>query len=371
LWHGHRVYASSSEENFVAMVAVSKTIGSFSNSPYYFDHQQTGGDGKYEVLPSGIRVKWNNYYKRVYEEFLTPNSGFGVYAMYGDNSSALFGWDDNRSVALENKLVSKIKDHDFNLAVAVAEGSQTVKLVVNTIRTFNSALKDLHRGNITSAIRRFSWNSGHAAPSSLTGRTVASRWLELQYGWLPLLSDCYEAARAFEKLSHSPRTFSVRVSKHIDSVYDSSQAPSNYSLLRRFHTSKSIIYEASENMSAQRSLGLSDPLSVAWEITPFSFVADWFIPIGVYLENLNTIPNLKGRFCVTEYSRSEGSSVFVGPEVVLPAYLGASAKTSSIYINRIVSEKLAATMPSFKKLPQAMSPLHVANAIALLRLQLN
>lgn len=34
--------------------------------------------------------------------------------------------------------------------------------------------------------------------------------------------------------------------------------------------------------------GFDKPLGVAWEATPFSFVADWFFPIGDYLKNLET-----------------------------------------------------------------------------------
>jgi len=32
--------------------------------------------------------------------------------------------------------------------------------------------------------------------------------------------------------------------------------------------------------------GFNNPLSVLWETTPFSFVGDWFFPIGDYLQEL-------------------------------------------------------------------------------------
>ena len=31
-------------------------------------------------------------------------------------------------------------------------------------------------------------------------------------------------------------------------------------------------------------LGLTDPLGIAWELTRLSFVADWFVPIGAWLQ---------------------------------------------------------------------------------------
>jgi hypothetical protein len=33
-------------------------------------------------------------------------------------------------------------------------------------------------------------------------------------------------------------------------------------------------------------LGLTNPLNVAWELVPFSFVVDWFIPIGSFFDGL-------------------------------------------------------------------------------------
>jgi hypothetical protein len=35
------------------------------------------------------------------------------------------------------------------------------------------------------------------------------------------------------------------------------------------------------------ALGFTNPLVVAWEVVPWSFVVDWFIPVGRYLEQLS------------------------------------------------------------------------------------
>lgn len=39
---------------------------------------------------------------------------------------------------------------------------------------------------------------------------------------------------------------------------------------------------------ASELLGLHSPMAVLWEATPFSFVADWFYPMGDYLHNLDS-----------------------------------------------------------------------------------
>lgn len=35
-------------------------------------------------------------------------------------------------------------------------------------------------------------------------------------------------------------------------------------------------------------MGLTNPLEVTWELLPFSFVADWFLPIGDYVSILDS-----------------------------------------------------------------------------------
>jgi hypothetical protein len=38
--------------------------------------------------------------------------------------------------------------------------------------------------------------------------------------------------------------------------------------------------------------GFTNPVNLAWELLPFSFVVDWFLPIGPYLEALSAFDGL-------------------------------------------------------------------------------
>lgn len=76
------------------------------------------------------------------------------------------------------------------------------------------------------------------------------------------------------------------------------------------------------------SSGLINPLSIAWEVVPFSFVLDWFIPIGATLQAITAsvgltfnagwssmktdwTENIRRR--VDEYAPGESFSAFVTP----------------------------------------------------------
>lgn len=48
-----------------------------------------------------------------------------------------------------------------------------------------------------------------------------------------------------------------------------------------------IVYKVeNRTLASLNSLGLVNPLSLAWELLPMSFVVDWFIPIGGFLRQL-------------------------------------------------------------------------------------
>jgi hypothetical protein len=49
---------------------------------------------------------------------------------------------------------------------------------------------------------------------------------------------------------------------------------------------------SSPPLKSLASVGISNPLLLAWELVPYSFVVDWFLPIGNYLESLDATNGL-------------------------------------------------------------------------------
>lgn len=70
--------------------------------------------------------------------------------------------------------------------------------------------------------------------------------------------------------------------------------------------------------AAQWNLGIN-PLLTAWELVPYSFVVDWFIPIGDFIGQFGSSVGLKfisgttAYFEKCELERKRSSSTFVGP----------------------------------------------------------
>lgn len=330
-----------------------------------------GDDGKYEVVDGKQRVKWNKYQITRIAEVRRPSKPKNYY-MNGTLSPGTI-FLNNDILTVQNRLAQNIKGHNFNLAVSVAEGKETVSMVVNTLQNLGKSIRHIKRGQFASAARvlgitgsRTNNSSvvrsrkGSATRRSIDDKDVSSRWLELQYGWLPLLSDVRESAQAYEALTSGPRKTRVSASLTKAGVKNYSASPVNYSGLGPYKGVIRVTAELQEDISAPRSLGLQDPLTVAWELIPYSFVVDWFIPIGTYLENLNTLQGLKARFITTDVVNFSYSLLPLHKD-----FSGATTNCRGMILNRNPSGSLAVPRPNVNSLPEAMSPKRIWNAIAL------
>ena len=321
------------------------------NVNYWFYRNWNGGNGKY--LSDG-RDKWNNY--TLYHLMESDQIGQTTYEA-STVSGPYYTWTSADEMRLQSKLVKKVKGSDFNLAVNLAQGHQVVNMCASTIRHLARSLVQLKHGNISSAFRELGV-TGSVVP--LKSKDISGRWLEMQYGWLPLISDSFEAAKAFEALSMGRKSRIVATEK-VERPVNLSASPGNYESKGNTTIIKRIVYEMEEELSFGRSLGLTDPASVLWEILPYSFVIDWFLPIGTYLENLNVIPSLKGRFLTTTYQKTETRFT----AALNPLWSGTRRHGHIIELTRTSALGLSTQLPKFVHPFDALTPRRIANAVSL------
>lgn len=281
----------------------------WANPGYFLSSTQTGGDSlrdkKFHLIPT----------ENAYSRTLIETYQGVVHYTYGDRPTLDYtgtmaslgflpgkvpfssSFSSNDITASYNRLLGKIRGHSFNLAVASAEGKETIEMLHGSMVTVLSAYVSLRHGNVKKTVSIFrkgtsrrKWRVPPRLVRNLyTQKSFADKWLSLRYGWVPFLSDCYSAAEAISTyLERKDRQeYSVRTGKKISQIQtqrDSSLTPApkvKYDH-RLQHIAKfkynSSVYQAFSD------LGLLDPASVAWEVMPYSFVVDWFLPIGNYLE---------------------------------------------------------------------------------------
>lgn len=281
--------------------------GGYQGSGFY--RNWAGANGKTEALPGGYtRAKWNNYAFVHATRFrpsnlwrcINGNTGLTYYVPQNVEFQFLGQplLSSGEILSAQAKLARKVKGHSFNLAVNAAQGRQLGDMVVSNLGKLGRSILALKRGDFATAARQL---GARPRTSKLKANDISGRWLELQYGWLPALSDTYEAAKAYEVITSKPRTSTVRAGISAQVNWEGHLAGSFATARRTCKYRISYIYEMTEQLTTARTLGLTDPLSVAWEVIPYSFVVDWFIPIGTYLEALNVVPFLTGR-CMTTKS---------------------------------------------------------------------
>lgn len=279
-------------------------------------------------------------------------------------------WDSNDELALLGKLRNKVAGSDFNFAVFLAESQQSLRMIANAASRIDKSLRHLKKGNLQKAWKAL---SDDKTPRGLSPRKETSaNWLEMQYGWLPLLQDAEGGAQFIAHLASggSPQVARVRKQKPLKCSMTGS-VPGSWRPLGFQGTHGVSVKAIFKDVSEIGLSGLLDPLSVAWEKLPYSFVVDWFIPIGNYLAARGLAASLQGTFVVTRYTELKWAGYTFDrlPPDLDPyesAFQPGGASYRSVQVVRTVSTSLDVPLPAVKSLAQASSWRHTANAVALL-----
>lgn len=218
--------------------------------------------------------------------------------------------------SLDSKLVGKIKGRtpEWNAPVFLGEARETVEMVVKTARTLQEVMVGLRRGRIDYALKHLGLTSSNRRVTRDWNRRVlrdytavypkdpskaaANAWLQLQYGWKPLLSDVKSAAEVLASHMSDNRfklgrvSVSQKASDFGTRAVPYSGVPAGSGTLSFFEEYTDsvryvVYYRPDEVFDSLGQVGLLNPALVAWELLPLSFVADWFLPIGNYLSGLD------------------------------------------------------------------------------------
>lgn len=270
-------------------------------------------------------------------------------------------------LALLSKLLNKIKGFDLDLGVSLAEVDKLAGTVLGTLTNLRYGVADLARLRFGQFARRF----GASPPREdrvrrLRTLDISGRFLEMRYAWEPTIKDVFAAAKAFEEISNGPRQLYFRTAKRRTLP---TTCYTNYGIAsQRVEARRSYLFEMYEEMGFARQLGLTNPATVLWERLPYSFVVDWFIPIGSYLSLLGQIPYMKGRWCRTSSIRWTTSGKITQshtPSEFSVEQPFPDAEWSSFHLERsITATPPSVPFPNFR-VQGAVQGKRVANAIAL------
>lgn len=288
-----------------------------------------------------------------------PFTGSMISRGYGLTIPSEAKFDTNDEYKLLAKLTGSLRDHQFNAAVFGAEARSSLEMVAESATRIASAFRYLKRGDITRAARAV----GAKRPGKVY-KDIGNNWLELQYGWIPLLGDAYEAGKAIGSLLNRPQRTSIKSRRKKRLSIDPTLAGNTGECT----VTKQVIARLEEEYSPLASLGLINPEIVAWELIPYSFVADWFLPIGDFLEYRAVLGNTKATFVVTTVTKAwcQGGTGTEGSDGYVESVTGGDLyRHNYVDMKREIRSSYDVPLPSFQN-PLDLSWKRCVSAIALL-----
>lgn len=236
------------------------------------------------------------------EGYNPPSSAVNLYlGMSGTGGFPLT--NSNTKDRALTECLNKLKDLNVNVAEAIATLDQSIGMLGGAVLSLWYALKQAHaflhgKGEFLALLRQaLATKRRHVRLRILRKipNHITSRWLELQYGWLPIMSDIsslLEAAKSKAKFGLGMRLSAVRNVQYDEPLpIQSPLSPGALMLIKGRITSgcKVRLDAKVTNLVAAQldSIGLTNPALLMWELIPFSFVVDWILPVGNFLQALS------------------------------------------------------------------------------------
>lgn len=255
------------------------------------------------------------------------NSGRIAEGIYSSTTSwpiwqtpAVHSWSAVRDVNALNiaKIQALLKAADARsmLLVDLAEAQKTSDMIaarVKQLATALSSVKNLQFGKAGSIlgmrprdVKRAVKRAAKRTPKRLADAT--SVWLELRYGWMPLVYSVQDAAAHLATLVHKPH-IEHRVLRSHSSYSETRTSKDTWVLSttdgRGLTLTRNCIDETTNTVKVWVKVapisyelhqlnagGFVNLAEVAWELVPLSFVVDWFVPIGDWIASLSSLVGL-------------------------------------------------------------------------------
>lgn len=199
---------------------------------------------------------------------------------------------------VNSEIMVKARKDKISLGESLADIDKTILMVSNTAIRLWYAFHHVRRGNVKKALEALNIFSLRDRRGRLVERatTLEGKWLALRYGWLPLVYDIYDGIELVNNsFKENPEHFTVtrKVKEWLPffgHLWNLNNTP--YIGVEIGYTSQVDVHQKynlkvkDATMAYITSIGLENPLYVAWQTLPYSFVLDWMIPVSDWLSAL-------------------------------------------------------------------------------------
>lgn len=241
--------------------------------------------------------------QRTHSGYLGAGFGWSGQLMPPDFSPALLkplSSDLQREIAAAQiAAYSRVSAPEIASLVTLAEAHKSVQLIGDTARKLANAYLAVRKGRPKAAVEAALGRKFKSAPVRNSLDATSNKWLEYRYGWGPLMLDVSgtlqavakgefkqpprQTARGFRNLTERTTwldgNFYKPVNTNHQGAYQFRYEQADTVTIRSY-----ILYTVAGNLQRINDFGFLAFPSSAWELIPFSFVVDWFTPVGDWLQ---------------------------------------------------------------------------------------
>lgn len=285
---------------------------------------------------------------------------------FGWSSYEPINWNTTTPVdELQSKLLSKARGEGVNLATMLGEYKDTAELFCSLAQDFVKLTVALKRADPRYLIYGRYYASGKLRcpwPRTFI-KECSDRWLQYVWGVDPLIKDMQEAWKQFRETPLDPLFKVVRASTSRNAFtsvtrnYNQYVSYTDSSVANVQYSGRALVFFNDTLLSnTLAKTGFTNPLAVAYELTPFSWLIDYWCNLGSVIGSLDSALIFKSvdwNFTKRYRYRLYRSALSCKGVVIMD-------KTS-----RSATSTLSTTPPLYYK--ESVSSRHVANVLAVLQ----
>lgn len=182
---------------------------------------------------------------------------------------------------------AKVDTSDIQGLAMLGEIRQTLNLLGDPVRAFSKFFFE-------KAWADADWKKarGKRAKDRAAAKLLSNLWLQYQYGFRPILMDIEAIVAELQNQTFNPRRTARATKTHnVSSVTPMTpwlrgaiETDISYRTQSSYVVRAGILYEARVSPVKQFGLHWTSLPAAAWELTPWSFVVDWFLNVGDFLQ---------------------------------------------------------------------------------------
>lgn len=292
----------------------------------------------------------------------------------GGFSNPLPEMDAKQFYKLMEKLNRRVYGTAFHPALALAEADKALGMIHNAAVRIGASIHALKTKNSQLLRAALPWVDTRSI--GLAVKHASSGVLAVQYGWRPLFGDAHNGAEWLAaRLNNDHLGIGDSGRYHVTRNWNVVQSPVPFSNgppwaqysseVTNFSLSLVIYVQSIDNMSLPNVYSAAEML---YERIPYSFVVDWFVPVGKYLAAMNMASRIKGTTVTSLKIERVGEGFVINPFYYTNGYqyVGDERLVEGTF-TRTVSEGIQVPKPM--NMPTAKGSLsyeRTVNALALI-----